>query len=378
MKLQKTIQAKIVAPTNIKKEKLEKEYSNFQGILKMQDVDFLLLYKDIKLYSATKQQAERLARRTKLKKEQPLIIRKDCIKVKKTNNKLSKYWVRVPVYNKSIWVAINFSNKQKHLLDYDLSESKLIKGKKSWFLNITVQKEQELKTHYTDTLSIDLGVKNVASVVQYSNKKTKFYGKDIRETRGHYFHLRGKLARKKIRGFYKKIKNSKEKTITKDQLHKIAKDIIDWAKNTNSAIVIGDLKGIRKNGIRKKNNKNYKGKKFNRKLNSMPSYQLSQFIEYKANWEGISVMKVNESYTSQLCWKCGNKGTRKTQGLFWCPECKKEENADRNGSINICKRGLGYMSKLGVVLAQPRTEAEDIKKSASFCGSECDLRISRF
>lgn len=127
MKLQKTIQTKIVAPINIKREKLERKYSNFQGILKMQDVDFLPLYKDIKLYSATKQQAERLARRTKLKKEQPLIIRKDLIKVKKTDNKLSKYWVRVPVYNKSIWVAVNFSNKQQHLLDYELSESKLKK-----------------------------------------------------------------------------------------------------------------------------------------------------------------------------------------------------------------------------------------------------------
>ncbi len=378
MKLQKTIQTKIVAPTNIKREKLEKEYSNFQDFLQLQDVDFLPLYKNMKLYSATKQQAERLAKRTKPKKEQPLIIRKDCIKVKKTDNKLSKYWVKVPVYNKSIWVAINFSNKQQHLLDYDLSESKLIKGKKGWFLNITVQKEQELKTNYADTLSIDLGVKNIASVVQHSNKKTNFYGKDIRETRGHYFHLKKKLARKKIRGFYKKIKNNKEKRITKDQLHKTAKDIVDWAKNTNSAIVVGDLKGIRKNGARKKNNKNYKGKKFNRKLNSMPSYQLSQFIEYKANWEGISVIKVKESYTSQLCWRCGNEGIRKTQGLFWCPECKEEENADRNGSINICKRGLGYMSKSGAVLAQPRTEAEFIKKSASFCGSECDLRISRF
>ncbi len=165
MKLQKTIQTKIIRPTNIKREKLEREYSNFQDILKMQDVDFLPLYKDIKLYSATKQQAERLTKRTKPKKEQPLIIRKDCIKVKKTDNKLSKYWVKVPVYNKSIWVAVNFSNKQQDLLNYELSESKLIKTKKDWFLNITVQKEQELKTNYADVLSIDLGVKNIASVV---------------------------------------------------------------------------------------------------------------------------------------------------------------------------------------------------------------------
>jgi len=372
MKLQKTIQAKIIGLTNTKREKLESEYSNFQDILQLQNLEFLPIYKKLKLYSATKQQAERLAKRTNPKKEQPLIIRKDLIKVVKTDNKLSEYWVRIPVYKKSIWVAVNFSHKQQNLLNYELSESKLIKGKKDWFLNVTVQKEQKLKTNYADVLSIDLGVKNIASVVQYFNKKTKFYGKTIRKTRGYYFYLRKKLARKKIRGFYKKIKNSKEKRITKDQLHKIAKDIVDWAKKTNSAIVIGDLKGIRKSA-------KGKGKRFNRKLNSAPVYQLSRFVEYKANWEGISVMKINEAFTSQIHWKCGNKGIRKSQGLFWCPECKEEENADRNGSINICKRGLGYMSKLGVVLAQPRTEAMFIKKSAArLCGSECDLRISRF
>ncbi len=33
--------------------------------------------------------------------------------------------------------------------------------------------------------------------------------------------------------------------------------------------------------------------------------------EYKANWEGIPVMFVNEAYTSQLCWRCGSAGKRK-------------------------------------------------------------------
>jgi IS605 OrfB family transposase len=51
-------------------------------------------------------------------------------------------------------------------------------------------------------------------------------------------------------------------------------------------IILGKLKGIRKNG---------KGRKFNRKLNNgFPYHRLSQFIEYKAKWVGVKVIRISE------------------------------------------------------------------------------------
>lgn len=44
-----------------------------------------------------------------------------------------------------------------------------------------------------------------------------------------------------------------------DILHKISKAIVDEALENDSMIVLGDLKGIRRNG---------EGRKFNRKLNN--------------------------------------------------------------------------------------------------------------
>ncbi|MFN4336156.1 MAG: zinc ribbon domain-containing protein [Candidatus Nitrosocaldus sp.] len=51
----------------------------------------------------------------------------------------------------------------------------------------------------------------------------------------------------------------------------------------------------------------------------------------KALWEGIQVITVSEAYTSKRCHRCGGKGHRRFQGLFKCPNCKLEYNADLTG-----------------------------------------------
>ena len=58
-----------------------------------------------------------------------------------------------------------------------------------------------------------------------------------------------------------------------DELHKIAKDIVDDAERYNAIIAIGNLNGIRNNN---------KGKKVNRIVNSMPFHKLRKYIKYKA------------------------------------------------------------------------------------------------
>jgi transposase len=110
--------------------------------------------------------------------------------------------------------------------------------------------------------------------------------------------------------------------------------------------VLGDIKYLRK---RKQNTR---GRKFNRKLSGFPYYKLTQYIKYKAALAGIKVIQVSESYTSQYCRKCYQKGERKIQGLFNCAKCG-EDNADRNAAFNIAYRGLGYISRSGVTVNMP-------------------------
>jgi putative transposase len=92
----------------------------------------------------------------------------------------------------------------------------------------------------------------------------------------------------------------------------------------------------------------------NRIVGNMPYLKLTQYITYKANWEGIAVIKINERGTSHSCSRCGAKGTRPYQGLFKCKSCGYQANADFNGVSNIHKRSLDYMSNDGVLL-EPKT-----------------------
>jgi len=344
MLVRKVIKAKIPDETNkCKLEALEREYISFQKALRGEDV---------KLYSATKQQAERLLRKIrkqnggKIKqKEYPLILRNDVYRVydiKVTDNKLSKYWIKIPVYGIRGGIKLPIKPHCEIDTNWEFREAKVFRRKNGWFVHITVEKEVEIKQNYNNILAIDLGIRRIATVVSTADKKPKFYGKELRKVRGHYFFLRRKLGRLKKFKAIKKIGN-KEKRVVDDLLHKISRKIVNRAKEENAVIVLGDLKGIRKQN---------KGRKFNRKLNSFPYYRLSQFIEYKAAWEGIAVIKVNEANTSKLCSRCGSQGLRHN-GRFVCPNCGIELNADVNGALNILKRALGYISRVGAAVIQP-------------------------
>jgi len=51
----------------------------------------------------------------------------------------------------------------------------------------------------------------------------------------------------------------------------------------------------------------------------------------------------NESYTTQLCWRCRSLNTEIRKRLFRCKSCGLEYNRDLNGAVNIGNRLLGYM-----------------------------------
>ena len=86
------IKCGIIGLTKIKDELLSEEYGNLQRFLRGE--------KDVRLYSANKQQAKRFYKKIKPDKEYPLSIRKDLIRVEKRDTKIVKYWARIPIAGK--------------------------------------------------------------------------------------------------------------------------------------------------------------------------------------------------------------------------------------------------------------------------------------
>ena len=338
--VKKTIKCKIINPTELKLKQLDKEYYNLQELLQLESkgVEFLPIYNSLKknVYSANLQQALRFYKKILPNKEYPISFRKDLIKIKKTDNKLSEYWVKVPIKQRRSGINLAIKSQPFRFEDYEICESKLFKHKKDWFINITVQKEVELNNTYTSTLAVDLGEKVIATTVLSSKQKPIFYGREVRGIRKKYAYIRKHLGEKKLLKEIKRIGQKEQRKVT-DILNKISSDIVRVAQASNALIVLGDLKGIRKSA------KN-KGRKFNRIVSNMPYYELTQMIEYKANWNGLKVVKVNESYTSKTCSKCGSLNTTRTnQANFKCKECGYQVNADFNGAKNILNRSCGYI-----------------------------------
>ncbi len=261
--------------------------------------------------------------------------------MEKRDTVLTPYWLRFPVHGKQggIWLPIAPAEEIKD--DWEIRQGLLVRKRDNWYIHLVVETpEAEEDCEYNEIIGIDLGVKNIATVVSLSDRKTKFYDKELRAIRGRYFYMRRKLGQLKKRRAIKKI-GKKERQLTRDKLHKISREIVNLAKERNAIIAIGDLKGINRNNF---------GRKGNRKKNSTPYYTLRRFIEYKAKEMNIPVLSVSERGTSKEHWLCGEEGERETQGRFICERCGKEENADRNAALNIALRALGQVSGAGATL----------------------------
>jgi len=286
---------------------------------------------------------------------------KRCYGFSKTKNVLTPYWLTLSLSKgKRVSLPIVFGERQKQRIEemlrgeWELTTVEMVKRDGEWFAHFVLKKTVEVPDEPETVVAIDIGEHNLAVAVAISKNNQKpmkgrfWRGSEIKRIRGLYAHIRRRLGEKKL---LKKIKElgRRERRKVNQQLHIIANEIIEYAKQFHRpVIVMENLKGIRENFK--------KSKKLNRRFHSLPFRKLQTYIEYKALLEGIDVMYLSEKETkntSKTCHRCGYV-TRIKGRIFKCPKCGMEYDRDLNASINIARR---VMSSVGWRSCEPRKPA---------------------
>ena len=175
-------------------------------------------------------------------------------------------------------------------------------------------------------VGIDRGIRRLA----VTSNKQFFGGGRVKTVSNRYLRLRAELQSCGTRSAKRHLQkiSKKENRFRKDVNHCISKKIVQGLP-AGSVIVLEDLKYIRE---RCKQRHDQRGT-----FHSWSFFQLEQFLIYKAEAHGCSIIHVDPRYTSQKCSKCRYiiKASRKNQTQFQCVHCGHSLNADLNASFNI-------------------------------------------
>lgn len=245
-------------------------------------------------------------------------------------------------------------NYQKGLLKgQNPKTATLVKRKDgTYYLNIQLESVPPTPEDTNKILGVDLGRTDIA----VTSDGDKFSGQNITKIRDKHARVRAQLqhkakkgtrsSRRRCRQLQQRL-SGKERRFQTHVNHVISYQLVKSAKNSNQAIALEDL-----TGIRERTNNLPRSKRERRLSNSWSFYQLRQFMDYKAIKFGVKLVLVDPRYTSQTCHNCLHihpvRGESYRSGKkFACGHCGWVGDADLNGAKNISVIGA-------VIVNQPR------------------------
>ena len=236
----------------------------------------------------------------------------------------------------SIWtvagrarIFFTSGKRQMELLNGQRGESDLCFVKGKFYLLAVCDVETPKQIDVEGVLGVDLGMVNIASDSDGEN----FSGSDIDRNRRIFTHRRARLQKKGTKSAKRKLKklSGKQARFQKHSNHTISKRLVEKAQDTQRAIALEDLSGIREAPVRRMQRARRANWSF---------YQLRQYINYKSERAGIPVFLVDPRNTSRTCPECGHvdKANRVSQSLFSCVSCGYSAPADTVAAVNISAR----------------------------------------
>lgn len=221
---------------------------------------------------------------------------------------------------------------QLRLLQTQQGESDLVLSRGTFYLLAPCNVEEAPEQETDDVLGIDLGIVNLAT----DSDGEVYSGAAVETNRRIHAHRRRNLQRNGTRAAKRKLRqlSGKQADFQRTTNHTISKCIVAKAKDTNRAIAVENLTGIRQRTTARRQQR--------ARHANWSFYQLKQFVSYKAQLAGVALLEVDPRNTSRTCPVCGcvDKRNRPDQATFLCTSCGYSANADVNAARNIRARGL--------------------------------------
>ena len=218
--------------------------------------------------------------------------------------------------------------------------------------NFEIIFDKKIDNHFLDPqrcLGIDIGLNNLVTTSNNIGLRPIIIkGGILKSINQFYNKMKAKYTSqtKKINGNYTSLRllklNRKRKNKIQDFFHKSTRKIIDYCIINNINTIIIGYNELWKQKVKI-------GKKNNQKFVQVPFHKFLLKLEYKAELVGITVKRVSEEYTSQMCSNCGviSKKNRKFRGLYVCSNFGSVLNADVNGASNILRKVIPKSSWIG-------------------------------
>lgn len=123
-------------------------------------------------------------------------------------------------------------------------------------------------------------------------------------------------------------------------LHNTSARIVQHARQQHMAIVMENIKGIRRL-YRRGNGQN---RDYRARMNNWSFYEFQRQVDYKAKWAGLPVHYVSPRGTSAKCSGCGNRLFPEENRQLRCSNCGLVDR-DANAARNILSAGLRFSLK---------------------------------
>jgi IS605 OrfB family transposase len=226
-----------------------------------------------------------------------------------------------------------------------------------------LSKEEKVLQPRRNFLGVDINAKDFAYTVLTSEGRVLnqgYLGQQMWPRKVHFAERRAMLQSLNALKKLKKMKH-RQRDYVKTNLGQLVREIVLLAKMYDADVSIERLGRF-----------SPKGRRFNRKVMTIPFYLFRRILEGRCFDDGITLNKVDPYHTSKWCSRCGAVGAGhdgRNYALFRCKSCCLVVNADRKASLAVAAKTLlerrGFLNQKTLQISGRRVPVSGLLRRVS-------------